>query len=111
MITFVESPQFTTQVLAILPDEQYRKFQIELATSPDDGDVIPGLSGLRKIRVAANGKGKRGGARIIYLHLPQAGVIFLFSLYTKGDVSDLSPDQKKRLSAAVQTIKQSYHHP
>jgi hypothetical protein len=111
VITFVESPQFTTQVLAILPDEQYRKFQIELAARPDEGDVIPGLSGLRKIRVAAQGKGKRGGARIIYLHLPQAGVIFLFSLYTKGNVTDLTPEQKKRLSAAVESIKQAYLKP
>jgi hypothetical protein len=66
------------------------------------------MAGLRKIRVGAKGKGKRGGARVIYLHLPKAGIIFLFSIYTKGDITDLSPDQKKRLAAAVETIKQAY---
>ena len=108
MVTFVESPQFTAQVLQILADEDYRKFQLELAARPDEGDVIPGLSGLRKIRVGAKGKGKRGGARVIYLHLAQAGVIFLFSIYTKGDITDLTPDQKKRFAASVEAIKQAY---
>lgn len=104
----MESPHFTAQVLEALSDEAYRKFQLDLAAHPESGDVIPGLHGLRKVRLGAKGKGKRGGARIIYLHLPDAGVIFLFTLCTKGDISDLSPEQKRRLSTAVETIKQAY---
>jgi hypothetical protein len=111
VLTFVESPQFTAQVLEILVDEDYRKFQLELAARPDEGEVIPGMSGLRKIRVGAKGKGKRGGARVIYLHLPKAGILFLFFIYTKGDITDLNPDQKKRLVVAVEAIKQAYHTP
>jgi hypothetical protein len=108
MLTFVEAPQFTSQILQLLTDDEYREFQSELAAYPEQGDVIPGLRGLRKTRLAARGKGKRGGARVIYLHLPAAGVIYLFYVYTKGDVSDLSPDHKKRLLAAVEQIKAHY---
>lgn len=108
MLTFVEAPQFTAQILDLLPDDDYREFQSSLAAHPGQGDVIPGLRGLRKVRMAARGKGKRGGARVIYLHLPAAGIIYLFYAYTKGDITDLSPDHKKRLLAAVEEIKAHY---
>ena len=108
MLTFVESPQFTAQILDLLSDDDYREFQRDLAARPTQGEVIPGLRGLRKVRRSAKGKGKRGGARVIYLHLPGAGLIYLFYAYTKGDITDLSPDHKKRLLAAVEEIKAHY---
>jgi mRNA-degrading endonuclease RelE of RelBE toxin-antitoxin system len=108
ILTFVESPQFTAQIPELLSDDDYRAFQLDLAGRPDQGDVIPGLGGLRKVRMAAKGKGKRGGARVIYLHLPGVGIIYLFYVYTKGDITDLPPNQKKRLIAAVQEIKSCY---
>ena len=105
MLTFVEHPTFTKQSQDLFEDDEYRLFQLDLAARPDSGDVIPGLGGLRKIRRGAKGKGKRGGARIIYLLIPKPGIIYLFYVYTKGDISDLSPDQTKRLLQAVKDIK------
>jgi hypothetical protein len=61
-----------------------------------------------KWRWSAKGRGKRGGARVIYLLLLQPGLIYLFQAYTKGDIADLAPEQKKRLRAAVDEIKK--HH-
>lgn len=69
-------------------------------------DSRPG--GLRKVRWAAKGKGKRGGARVIYLLLVPPGLIYLFHAYTKGDITDLSPEQKKRLRVAVDEIKAQF---
>ncbi len=66
--------------------------------------MIPGLGGLRKIRWTAKGHGKRGGALVIYLHLPRAGTVYLFYLYTKGDIADLDQQQKRRLRLAVDEI-------
>jgi hypothetical protein len=60
------------------------------------------------VRWSAKGRGKRGGARVIYLLLLQPGLIYLFQTYTKGDIADLSPEQKKRLRVAVEEIKK--HH-
>ena len=108
MITFVEAPVFTQQVTAVWSDDELAAFQRDLAAHPAVGDPIPGLGGLRKVRWAAKGKGKRGGARIIYLPLARAGIIYLFFLYTKGDVTDLSPDQKRRLVKAVAEIKAEF---
>lgn len=49
---FTEHPVFTRRITELLSDEEYRKFQADLAANPDAGDVIPGLGGLRKIRLA-----------------------------------------------------------
>jgi len=69
---FIETSVFTRQVLELLTDEEYAGFQSELAANPLAGDVIEGTGGLRKVRVAAKGRGKRGGARVIYYHVSSA---------------------------------------
>lgn len=98
MFTFVESPSFTRQLADLWADAEYAAFQQFLTANPESGDMIPGLGGLRKVRWAAKGRGKRGGARVIYL----------FHAYTKGDTTDLDPAQKKRLRAAVEEIKTQF---
>lgn len=108
MLTFVESPAFTETVGGVWSDDELAAFQRDLAAHPALGDVIPGLGGLRKVRWSAKGKGKRGGARIIYLPLPHAGVVYLFYLYTKGEMADLSAEQKRRLRRAVDEIKSEF---
>ena len=108
MFTFIEHPTFTKQIESLFADDEYRRLQTDLAANPESGDVIPGLAGLRKLRWGAKGKGKRSGARIIYLLIPKAGIVYLFYAYTKGDITDMSSDQKKRLAKAVETIKKEH---
>jgi len=105
VFTFIEHPTFTKQIESLFSDEEYRRLQLDLAAKPETGDVIPGLAGLRKLRWGAKGKGKRGGARIIYLLIPKPGLVYLFYAYTKGDITDMSSEQKKRLAKAVEKIK------
>lgn len=108
MLTLVEHPTFTKTVLKIFEDDEYRELQAELVADPKAGAVIPGYSGLRKLRWGAKGKGKRGGTRIIYLHLPKAGVVYLFYLFTKGDITDLTSEQRKQVAKFVTEIKEAY---
>ena len=68
----------------------YGLFQSELLRHPDKGDVIPQSGGLRKVRMRLPGRGKSGGARVIYLHLPKHDTIVLFYLYTKAQRENLS---------------------
>ena len=63
MLLSIGSPSFPRQLAELWPDAEYAAFQQCLAANPEKGDVIPGLGGLRKVRWAAKGKGKRGGAR------------------------------------------------
>jgi len=76
--------------------------QLSLIQDPKSGDVIQGSGGLRKIRVASKGHGKRGGARIIYYHLDAKGQIYLLLVYAKNEYGDLSNEQKKKLKKFVE---------
>jgi len=99
MRTFVESRVFTARLSDYLDDEAFQRLQGELLINPDKGDVIPGCGGLRKLRFAdpKRGKGKRGGVRVIYLHIPAAERIDLLAVYGKDEKDDLTADEKKIL--------------
>jgi hypothetical protein len=63
---FIESPVFTASLRRHLDDAQYRAMQAALSLRPEQGALIPGGAGLRKLRGGAEGRGKRGGVRTIY---------------------------------------------
>ena len=94
---FIESNLFTKQLPDYLEDEEYRKLQNFLIETPDAGDVIQGAGGLRKLRWALDSKGKRGGARVIYYWQVTKDQIFLFTLYAKNEMTDLTVAEKKIL--------------
>jgi hypothetical protein len=98
---------FTARVRNLLDEETYRRLQQELLADPDRGDVIPGCGGLRKARVsqAGRGKGKRGGARVIYLNIPEANRIYMLTVYGKDEQEDLTSDQKKVLRAIAEEVR------
>ncbi|MEQ7921330.1 hypothetical protein ABQX22_19195 [Xanthomonas sp. WHRI 1810A] len=96
---FIETPVFTAQLKDHLDDEEYRALQGHLAEQPQCGALIEGTGGLRKVRWAANGKGKRGGVRVIYYHLSAAYQIRMLLIYRKGILDSLTDDQKAQLRA------------
>jgi mRNA-degrading endonuclease RelE of RelBE toxin-antitoxin system len=104
---FVESNEFTDWVTEHLPHNDYLQLQHSLMDNPHIGDPIPGCSGLRKVRIAdpIRGKGKRGGARVIYLYVPEAKRFFLLDIYNKDEQLDLTVSQKKQLSKLVDDLK------
>ena len=94
-MVFVELPAFTRRLFDLLDDESFQGLQVYLVTRPDAGKMIPGGKELRKVRWAAKGHGKRGGARIIYLLRTAEGQIILARLYAKNEREDLSPAELK----------------
>lgn len=87
-----------------LSDEEYRALQYTLLAQPDAGDVIQGTGGLRKIRFSdkRRGKGKRGGLRVIYYYWNAGGQFWMFAVYDKDEVSDLSSDERKVLAQLLE---------
>jgi hypothetical protein len=75
MFIFVETRLFTRLVGEYLDDDEYLALQNALTANPEAGTVIPGAGGVRKLRWATRGRGKRGGVRIIYFLKVQAAVI------------------------------------
>jgi mRNA-degrading endonuclease RelE of RelBE toxin-antitoxin system len=103
--TFIETPLFTRQAPDYLDDADFRRLQEALLTAPARGDVIQGTGGFRKLRWEnpRRGKGKRGGLRIIYYWLEADQQIWLFTIYSKDEVADLTADEKRALKQAIHT--------
>jgi hypothetical protein len=98
---FRETTRFTRRVVEYLDDESYTQLQWYLLRRPDAGDLIQAGGGIRKLRWAAAGKGKRGGARVIYYCAPARGVFFMLDLYAKSEKEDLTPGELKELRKLV----------
>ena len=84
MFPFIETKVFTRHLGEYLSDEEYLELQIALAKDPEAGAVIPESGGIRKLRWALPGRGKRGGLRIIYYLRSKNGVIWMLTLYPKN---------------------------
>ena len=96
---FVELPAFSRYRQDYLDDEAFRALQSALLANPEMGDVIEGTGGLRKMRQAdqRRGKGKRGGLRVIYFWWKTGRQFWLFTLYDKNELDDLSFTERKAL--------------
>jgi hypothetical protein len=105
--TFVESSDFSSERKRFMDDAAFRAFQNDLVAAPLRGDVMPGCGGLRKVRIGdpSRGKGKRGGARVIYLLIPEADRIDLLLVYGKDEQEDLTPVQRKTLKSLADRMR------
>lgn len=98
---FVETPVFTATVRRHLDDETYRALQVALLLRPTQGPIIQGGGGLRKLRWGADGRGKRGGLRLIYFWEPTSQTFYMLYLYAKNEQGDLTATQLKTLAKLV----------
>lgn len=94
---FRETTRFTRRVVEYLGDESYAQLQWYLLRRPEAGDLIHAGGGLRKVRWASVGKGKRGGTRVIYYLASARGEFFMLDTYAKSEKEDLTPDELKEL--------------
>jgi len=96
-----ETSVFTRRIQKILDAESYRLLQLRLLHRPDSGDIIQGSGGIRKIRWAPSGSGKRGGARVIYYWAVDADTVLMLFAFQKNERGDLTPAQLKQLASLV----------
>ena len=98
---FVETSVFTAQVKDLLDDNEYRALQSALLLRPEQGALIRGSGGLRKVRWGARGGGKRGGIRVIYYWDQEATTFYMLFAYPKTVQDDLTPKQLRILRRIV----------
>jgi hypothetical protein len=100
---FVELPPFARYRADYLDDEAFRDLQDGLMKNPEAGEVIEGTGGLRKLRFAdrRRGKGKRGGLRVIYYWWSAGMQFWLYTLYDKDEIADLTARQQRDFRAML----------
>ena len=98
---FIETPIFTREVCNLFQDEEYRTLQLALLLRPEQGIMIPGTNGLRKLRWGLKGKGKRSGCRVIYYWDKKHEAFYMLLVYQKSKQEDLTQAQIKVLSKLV----------
>ena len=104
-ITVLQLPKFKAEATGLMGVDGIDAVAVYLIDHPDAGDVVPGSGGVRKLRWAAKSKGKRGGARIIYLYVMIAARIYLLRCYAKNVRTDLTADEKKELRQIAAHLK------
>jgi hypothetical protein len=100
---FVELPAFERHRAEYFDDEGFKGLQDALMLNPTAGDVIKDAGGLRKVRYEdpRRGKGKRGGLRVIYYWWQPGHQFWLFTVYGKDEMDDLTPQQRKALRDGI----------
>jgi mRNA-degrading endonuclease RelE of RelBE toxin-antitoxin system len=100
---FFETPLFSRLLPSYLDEIEYGRLQGALIRDPERGDLMPGTGGFRKLRWAdaRRGKGRRGGLRVIYYVLSADEQIWLFTIYDKGEIKDLTASQCRSLKRAI----------
>ena len=105
MFEFIETPFFTKTLDRYLDDDEYSEMQAHLNKHPDSGKVVPGSGGVRKLRWAAEGRGKRGGLRVIYYLRLARGQIWMLTLYGKNAREDIPAHVLKTMKEAIEDAK------
>src|SRR5437773_242159 len=101
LITMAETPLFVRQAASIWDDTEREAFVEFIAANPEAGDVIPDAGGVRKVRWARRGSGKRGGARVIYFYHDSHRPLYLLMIYAKARQGDLSPEEKRNVRESL----------
>ena len=101
---FIETSLFTNLVYDYLNEEEYFGLQVYLLRYPDSGHIVPGTGGVRKLRWAMSGKGKRGGVRVIYFWKVNDEEIWLLTIYGKSQRDSIPSHVLKQIAEEIRNV-------
>jgi hypothetical protein len=108
MHTVVETPSYLADAERLFSLEERMAIVDRLAADPTCGVVIPGSSGIRKVRFGFGARGKSGGARIIYLFSGESLPVFVLSAFAKNEKANLLPAERNALAKMITDMIESY---
>lgn len=101
IVKFIKSPTFQRDAKKLFEDADLVKLITFLALQPDAGAIVPQSGGCRKLRWALQGRGKRGGARVIYFYRVSAEEILLLRAYAKNEKENLTGKETQSLKKEI----------
>jgi hypothetical protein len=101
---FIEASAFTRLVYEYLTEDEYAGLQNFLLRYPEFGQIVPGSGGVRKIRWAMAGSGKRGGVRVIYYFKRQEDEIWLLTIYAKHEVENIPAHVLRQIAKEIENV-------
>ncbi len=107
-MTIVETEEFLRKSRPLISDSDRAALVAFVGANPEAGEIIRGTGGVRKIRWALEGMGKRGGARVIYYYHNERLPVFLLSAYAKNRKADLSQAERNAMRRLVTTLVTGY---
>jgi hypothetical protein len=107
-VSVVEMPEFIATTRRLMSEEDRSVLIDHLARHPTDGVVIPGTGGVRKLRWRLAGRGKRGGARVVYFFHNRGMPLFALTAFAKNEKGDLSQADKNDFRRLTQVLVATY---
>jgi len=107
-MTVVETGEFLKQAKPLISDSKRAELVAFVGANPEAGEIIPETGGVRKIRWALQGTGKRGGARVIYYYHSERLPVFLLSAYAKNRKANLSKAERNAMKRLVPALVAGY---
>jgi hypothetical protein len=101
MYTVIETPVYSQKVTGVLTADEREAVAASISANPMTGSVVRGSGGVRKVRWAQQGRGKSGGARIIYYNRLANGEIWLLTIYAKGDRSTIPAHELRLIKETI----------
>ena len=108
MQTVVETPSYLADAERLFSPSERLAIVDRLASDPTCGVVIPGSGGIRKVRFGFGGRGKSGGARVIYLFTGTSLPVFVLAVFAKNEKANLSPAERNALARMVGDLIEGY---
>lgn len=107
-ISVIETPEFLAATRKLMGDDERALLVEYLAYNPAAGDLVPGTGGIRKLRWGLEGRGKRGGARVIYFYHDALMPLFALTAYAKNERADLSQQDRNDFRQLTALLVESF---
>jgi hypothetical protein len=108
LLTVVETPEFIRRADELMTEEEREAVIGYLASHPTAGALVPGAGGIRKLRWGLEGRGKRGGARVIYFFASSDVPLFALTMFAKNERADLTQDDRNAFRRLTKVLVETY---